>query len=68
MLADARAKAAARHRHVVSHGHTRAASLHTLRLPQTPAQNKAMFNFGRKEALSWAQEAGFPEALRHEGV
>jgi hypothetical protein len=30
---------------------------------KSPADNQAMFDLGRAEALSWAQEAGFPAAL-----
>ena len=34
---------------------------------KSPADNQAMFDLGRAEALSWAQEAGFPAALARGG-
>ncbi|GBF90752.1 hypothetical protein Rsub_03053 [Raphidocelis subcapitata] len=36
-------------------------------VPASAADNQAMFDLGRAEALSWAQEAGFPAALAKAG-
>jgi len=39
----------------------------TLNRNQGKEMNKVLWDFGRAEALSWAQEAGFPAALKKKG-